>query len=310
MEWCSLVTPDFCKPSVKLVSYLSEAPKLIASSAKLTISNKGFEEVIYSLSDEKVVEWIRELVRRGHGSPLEHSIYSFEIVCSRVASHQFVRHRLASYTQLSQRYSDKYLNDTLFDLASIISYGNNCLEPTCKIDIIDKSLMKINDWNIAVKAICKSFIIPPAVAKRRDLVFIRSILLSMKSYYEVLENGISYEDARYLIPQCVKTRLIVSMNARELLEVFLPLRMCSRAQWEIRFIAWRMRDELIKIHNEIFGYAGPRCVLFNNRICDREYTLEDYLEGRVEFVIPRCPEFVPREKIWECLVNSSKDPWI
>lgn len=82
---------------------------------------------------------------------------------------------------------------------------------------------------------------------------------SMNMYTLLLASGVPAEDARYVTPQAVPTKLIMTMNARELLHFF-SLRTCNRAQWEIR----EMADEMLKICRkrapEIFGKAGPGCV--------------------------------------------------
>ena len=78
-------------------------------------------------------------------------------------------------------------------------------------------------------------------------------------YGRLLDSGVPAEDARYVTPQAVPTKLVMTMNARELLHFF-SLRTCNRAQWEIR----QMADEMLKICRmvspEIFGKAGPGCV--------------------------------------------------
>lgn len=295
------------KPSVKLVYFIDNAPRLIASSAKLTISPKVFEEIIGNISSEKIRVWIEELIKRGHGSPLEHSLYIFEVTCSRVTSHQLVRHRIASYTQLSQRYSDKFLDEMFMEIHSVLGVDAPINSFASRVKVLENLLTSSMGFNELLKIISKSFILPPQVLEKKDAGFLLAILNSVKSYYEALMKGFSYEDARYLLPQCVKTRLIVSMNARELFEVFLPLRMCSRAQWEIRYIAWRMRSELVKVHPEIFNYAGPRCVLYENRVRDKPEALESFIEGKSVFTISRCPELVPRDGIMDCLRKASID---
>lgn len=81
----------------------------------------------------------------------------------------------------------------------------------------------------------------------------------MELYGRLLDSGVPAEDARYITPQAVPTKLVMTMNARELLHFF-SLRTCNRAQWEIR----QMADEMLKICRrvspEIFGKAGPGCV--------------------------------------------------
>lgn len=85
------------------------------------------------------------------------------------------------------------------------------------------------------------------------------MLQSMRMYRKLLDAGVPAEDARYVTPQAVTTKLMMTMNARELLHFF-SLRTCNRAQWEIR----QMADEMLKICRKyapgIFGNAGPGCL--------------------------------------------------
>lgn len=81
----------------------------------------------------------------------------------------------------------------------------------------------------------------------------------METYRRLLEAGVPAEDARYVTPQAVPTKLIMTMNARELLHFF-SLRTCNRAQWEIRNMADEMLKICRKVSPEIFGDAGPGCV--------------------------------------------------
>ncbi|MGM0608455.1 MAG: FAD-dependent thymidylate synthase [Candidatus Muiribacteriota bacterium] len=79
-----------------------------------------------------------------------------------------------------------------------------------------------------------------------------------KAYDELLMLGIDKEDARYVLPSSTASNIIVTMNVRELFH-FLELRMCQRAQDEIRIIAYKMYYELEKVSPIIFKYAGPTC---------------------------------------------------
>ncbi|WP_440060265.1 FAD-dependent thymidylate synthase [Thermogladius sp. 4427co] len=291
-------------PYVRLVARLEESSKLIASAAKATISPKDFDHILEGIDEPKIEEWARELVRRGHGSPLEHSIYVFEIVCSRVCSHQLVRHRHASYSQLSQRYSDKYLRGLLNEIRNTMGRTTG---DTDEISLIDEFVKSEPDFQTLLNIVGEAFIVPPRVLEQGDKGFLLALLEGVRHYYSALRAGVSYEDARLLLPQAVKTRIIVSMNARELLEVFLPLRMCSRAQWEIRWIAWMIRDQLMRFDKAVFKYSGPRCILSENRARLEPCTLEDFIEGRCYFTIERCPEMMPRSKIRDCLIQAFED---
>ena len=69
----------------------------------------------------------------------------------------------------------------------------------------------------------------------------------------------SNEDARFVLPNACATRMVVTMNARELLHFF-ELRCCNRAQWEIRALAWDMLRLCREAAPEIFENAGPACL--------------------------------------------------
>lgn len=88
---------------------------------------------------------------------------------------------------------------------------------------------------------------------------VATMLLCMDVYKQLLDDGVPAEDARYVTPQAVPTKLIMTMNARELLHFF-SLRTCNRAQWEIRQLADEMLKICRKISPEIFEKAGPSCV--------------------------------------------------
>lgn len=78
-------------------------------------------------------------------------------------------------------------------------------------------------------------------------------------YNLLVENGVPEEDARYVLPQGITTKLIMTMNCRELLHFF-SLRTCNRAQWEIRQLADEMLEICRKHCPVIFANAGPGCV--------------------------------------------------
>lgn len=141
--------------------------------------------------------FIQARIREGHESIIEHACATFEISgISRACSHQLVRHRLASYSQESQRYVD-------------LSH----------LDLV----------------------IPPAIAGNSDAMQIWNRLAGqmLEAYRELLELGIRKEDARFLLPNAATTRIVVTMNFRELLHFF-RVRIHPAAQWEIREVALEM----------------------------------------------------------------------
>jgi len=91
---------------VQLVSFSEDGEKVVAISAKMSRSRKGWEHHEKDMTKEEMEIWIKDAILHGYWSVLEHSVYTFSIEdISRVASHQLVRHRIASYTQMSHRFA-------------------------------------------------------------------------------------------------------------------------------------------------------------------------------------------------------------
>lgn len=90
---------------VELLTHTPNPEKLVAAAARLCYSNKEVSEIMDNFTEEKVEKFLNKLVELGHESPLEHVTFTFGIEgISRACSHQLVRHRIASYSQKSQRY--------------------------------------------------------------------------------------------------------------------------------------------------------------------------------------------------------------
>lgn len=155
-------------------------------------------------------KFLRARLREGHESLIEHASATFEIGgISRACSHQLVRHRLASYSQESQRY----------------------------VDMSDPAL-----------------VIPDAIAEDpRARAAWDGFVEGVKStYQELRELGVLKEDARFVLPNAAATRIIVTMNFRELL-YFFRLRITPEAQWEIRRMALAMLELLAPHAPAVFG---------------------------------------------------------
>lgn len=102
---------------------------------------------------------------------------------------------------------------------------------------------------------------PPTVAAQEDTsrVFDEAIDAVVDAYHKLLDAGVPAEDARYLLPNAAETKIVITMNIRELLH-FLSLRCCNRAQWEIREMAWQMLALCKQAAPALFEHAGPACV--------------------------------------------------
>jgi thymidylate synthase (FAD) len=295
--------------TIKLIRCTEDAPRLVALASKTSLSKKPLQELL-EINDEEVEVWIKETFKRQHFSPWEHASYTFVVDgLSRVASHQLVRHRHASYTQMSHRYTEGYLRSLALE-ASRVS-GVSCPEKPSgnKREVYEcyayaiLTANSILEESVEKAELASKAFVPPLTFLRKEDLLIRwadLVLETAYEYYKLLSQGALKEDARYVLADSVKTRIVVTMNARELVQVFLPLRMCTKAQWEIRHIAWAMWRELVKVHPQMFKWAGPSCVYRENTTRTEPAELQRFLDGEEKFTIPRCPELVDNKAIPAC----------
>ena len=105
------------------------------------------------------------------------------------------------------------------------------------------------------------YITPPSIEKDKDSrEKFEGLISNIHSLYkELLDSGIEAEDARYILPNASETKIIVTMDGRELLHFF-TVRCCNRAQWEIRGLATKMLKLVKKIAPVVFEKAGPNCL--------------------------------------------------
>lgn len=160
-------------------------------------------------SEDKIAEGtaeklIRSCISRGHESVIEHGSLTFEIVCDRAVSHEIVRHRLASYSQESTRYcaynKDKFGNELTFVKPYWFDEPNHERE----VNAIDYATM-----------------------------------IAEKEYLFMLNKGTAPDIARCVLPNCLATKIIVTMNMREIRH-FIKLRSSNKAHGDIRVIAKKM----------------------------------------------------------------------
>ncbi|AEB74888.1 FAD-dependent thymidylate synthase [Clostridium botulinum] len=221
---------------VRLIEHTPNPEKVIASAAKLCYSAVGIDDILEGLDEENVQGFLNRLMSYGHMSPIEHVSFTFAVEgVSRSLTHQLVRHRIASYSQQSQRY------------------------------------VKLNQFN---------YIVPPEIEKNDNAreIFIEAMEKSQKAYDEIvdilkekyIDNGMkklaaekkAIEDARYVFPNACETKVVLTMNARSLMNFF-EHRCCNRAQWEIHALADEMLKEVRKVAPILFKNAGPLCVKGN-----------------------------------------------
>ena len=105
-----------------------------------------------------------------------------------------------------------------------------------------------------------NYVIPPKIAKNKQMkeAYEKTMNTIWEQYNKLLEMGIPAQDSRFVLPNAACTNVIVTMNARSLLNFF-ELRCCMHAQWEIRQLANKMLKEVTKVAPIVFKNAGPMC---------------------------------------------------
>ncbi|MRR57354.1 MAG: FAD-dependent thymidylate synthase [Deltaproteobacteria bacterium] len=203
---------------VTLIHHTPDPEQAVALAARLCYSPVSIGNLRERLSGSDIRGFLEKILSLGHLSVLEHASFTFGIEgISRVTTHQLVRHRVASFSQQSQRY---------------VSHKD-------KFEVV----------------------VPPSVTANREMAerFADQVREIHRLYGEMVESGIPAEDARYILPNATETKIIVTMNARELFHFF-RLRCCDRAQWEIRAMAVEMLKLVKTVAPVIFDKAGPGCL--------------------------------------------------
>ncbi len=210
---------------VRLITHTPDPDAIVGAAARSCRSSKSVDEILKD-GRIKLQRSLSVCVEHGHDSVIEHASFTFSVEgLSRACTHELVRHRIASYSQQSQR---------------AVKLGEN-------------------------------YIVPPTIAGKKDEMKAYADLMknTWKTYNDFVIRGIPVEDARYILPTAAATNIVVTMNARSLINFF-RLRCCTHAQWEIRNLAYEMLKQVKKIAPTIFTKVGPSCVTDNTCLEDDE----------------------------------------
>lgn len=215
---------------VRLLEHTPNPEKIISMAARLCYSPANIDDLAQEVSGSDQQAFIKKLMDMGHFSTIEHVSFTFGIEgVSRSLLAQITRHRLASFSVQSQRY--------VGETRAQNSQG-----------IFD-------------------FIVPQTISQLGEdaVAEFENQMLQMQKWYDGWVQKLgggrnAYEDARFVLPNAAETKIVVTMNARELRHFF-NLRCCQRAQWEIRNLA----EEMLKLAKEVaptlFWDAGPECLI-------------------------------------------------
>jgi thymidylate synthase (FAD) len=211
---------------VQLLEVSANPIQLIYAACRQCYSDKFAGDMFLDPGADtaKQEAFVKKVVASGHESPLEHVKFTFAIEgVSRALTHQLVRHRLASYSQQSQR----YVKEGNFD-----------------------------------------YVVPPSIerdpeAKKEFTGLMESIQKSYTRLLGLMEKSsltgeAANQDARFVLPQAAETKIVVTMNCRELIHFF-KHRCCTRAQWEIRAVAGMMLGICKEKIPAVFSGGGAKC---------------------------------------------------
>jgi len=204
-------------PSIEILSDTSYETMLKKIERAGRVCYKSEDKI----SDNSAEGFIRAIIKRGHESVIEHESISVKVICDRGVTHEIVRHRIASYSQESTRYcnytGDKFGGQiSCIDIATGFQYDMDSEADRKKWDI----------WNAAMEA-------------------------AEKYYFEMIEAGAKPEEARSVLPNSLKTEIVMTMDLREWRH-FIRLRGSRAAHPQIVEITAMIRDEFAKRYPVFF----------------------------------------------------------
>lgn len=263
------------KLKVKLIANTINPELVIATAGKLCYSPSNIDDLMEKQTPESVERFVNMITSIGHGSVLEHTSFTFAIEgVSRSLTHQLVRHRIASYSQQSQR----YVKETQFEYVIPQDIKNNSvLEESYKShmeesqkfydEIVDKLIYdyvnnednygKYLDIQLKKCNIDKNEFDAWKLENKNSDEYVHELKKSYKKLYSTLEKK-AIENARYIFPNACETKIICTMNLRSLIN-FCHHRCCRRAQEEINQLAWTMVGEVEKVSSLLGKTLGASC---------------------------------------------------
>ena len=214
------------KIKVTLLSHTADPEQNVVAAIRQCYSSVGAEELKEKTTEEVRKRLIKQVIESGHTSTLEHASFTFAI-----------------------------------DGVSRVTEIHLIRHRIASFSIQSGRYVKRGD---------AAYRIPPKIKALKDKKLLdkytKHLENTQKLYNELVEAEIPAEDARYCQPQSIQVKIVMSMNARELLHFF-SLRTCTRAQWEVQEVARLMFKEVRKVAPTIFENAGAPCI--SEKICNQ-----------------------------------------
>ena len=278
---------------VKLIQMTQNPIDVMWTAARTCYSAKSpiemWDDRYGATSDdcEHTKEWIEQCVEKhwnlvkkvldsGHQSVAEHVYFTFAIEgISRACSHQLVRHRAGIvFSQQSQRYVE--IKESKQELMEILTrYEGPEMKALCDRYFVEFKDMIPSDL---IKTLCE--------------------------YRDLVDGGCKAEDARNVLPNATKTNITMSLNYRELIHIC-NLRLCTRAQLEIRQLFQAIKKEVEKVDERLASLLAPSCEIhgmcFEDKCCGRKPHVN---EVKAAYKLLEADDTILSNEDWEQLMQS------
>lgn len=176
-----------------------------------------------NITNESAKIFVKKIIESGHESVIEHEKVTVRIICDRGVTHEIVRHRLASYSQESTRYCN-YSSKKFGGEITVVEpcfWGSNNKADKAKMEIWRATMRNVED-----------------------------------AYFKLIALGATAQEARSVLPNSLKTEIVMTANLREWRHFF-KLRCSSKAHPQMREVAVPMLKEFKKLIPVIFDDINP-----------------------------------------------------
>lgn len=217
------------KPSAEILSTYGpdEIMKFLEKCGRTCYKSEGL------ITDDSADRFVEKICQKNHESVLEHVNITARFICSRACSHQLVRHRIAAYSQESQRY---------------VNYKKKGYQVICPPGIGVEPGEYTAEWSHGDVLIFKN-----CSWVRDDLNWLATMARAFKEYEFLLDNCYPPEDARYVLPNACKTEIVATYNLRTWRHIFRERALNKHAQWEIKSLMTGLLHEMRVALPVIFG---------------------------------------------------------
>lgn len=215
------------KPSHEILFIQPDLLQLIEKAGRTCYKSEN------KITDDSAEKFVKRIVKSGHHSVIEHANITVKFICDRGVTHELVRHRIASYSQESTRYCNYH----------------------------DGVTFVIPPW-VDIEEGEYTFISPLLTMKSRaNWIWFISMLHSERDYCGVLEHNWSPQQARSVLPNSLKTEIVMTCNVREMLHI-LNLRCSLKAHPQMRELMLpllkELNDKVPAIFNDLYSKYKER----------------------------------------------------